>query len=144
MTLDLEAIKARAEAATKGPWGARELPQMVRGANATLHSAHGTGEVWSVEFSPEIGSTVSISDAEFIAHARTDIPALIAEVERLRGIVDRVREVHAPEVQTVSVPVFDEFDSPTQTDTYCAGCGGWGSSQKLHRLCPTIRALEDQ
>ena len=42
--LDLEAIKARAEAANGGPW----------------------------------------KDAEFVAHARTDVPALIAEVKRLR------------------------------------------------------------
>ena len=121
MTLDLDPIKQRAEAATEGPWGARELPQMVRGANATLHSAHGTGEVWSVEFSPEIGSTVSISDAEFIAAARTDIPALLDEVERLRDLhkavskdlvwnigrankanetIQRVRELHRQNTQT--------------------------------------------
>ena len=135
MTLDLEAIKARANAATEGPWGARELPQMVRGASATLHSAHGTGEVWSVEFSPEIGSTVSIPDAEFIAAARQDIPALLAEVERLSGIVDRVREVHAP---------IDALNTRyNQVQKVCTGCGTDDGNWQ-NWPCPTIRALEDQ
>jgi hypothetical protein len=76
--LDLEAIKARAEAATPGPW------------NGTWHA---TAES-SIEGSD--GHTVAYvnsecadhpgrrdADGHFIAAARSDVPALVAEVERL-------------------------------------------------------------
>lgn len=78
---ELQAIKARAEAATPGPWEAT-LSQTVQ-----------------IDISgPSLGqryeddglrvSYVSESDATFIAHARTDVPALVAEVERLQVLVD--------------------------------------------------------
>ena len=71
--LDLEPIKAREVAATEGPW-------IVAG-----HTRE-DGERWVV-FRGGKGEDSSIlqdQDAEFIAHARQDIPALIAEVEALR------------------------------------------------------------
>ena len=76
MSIDLEAIKARAEAATPGPW------------------------VWEI-FSSACGSEWVVSDltdrvvascsggwgpdARFIGSAREDVPALVAEIERLTG-----------------------------------------------------------
>lgn len=75
--LDLEAIKARAEKATPGPWD-------VEGPNWP-------GPDDSLEVFPkELGGVLAYvqpvwDDAEFIAHARADIPVLIAEVRRLRA-----------------------------------------------------------
>ena len=65
MSIDLEAIRARAEAASEGPW---------------------YEEGWFTE--DEDGDYVEIepADAVFISHAREDIPALLAEVERLTNI----------------------------------------------------------
>ncbi len=41
-------------------------------------------------------ATIEHPDAEFIAHARADVPALIAEVERLRETIHRaIGDVHA-------------------------------------------------
>lgn len=81
--LDLEAIKARCEAATPGPWvntGGR-FPKInggpIGGCDvATLFFADG-------------------ADAAFIAHAREDVPALVAEVERLQKAVAAEREACA-------------------------------------------------
>lgn len=88
MTLDLDAIQARADAATPGPWTVEE------GAGA-----EGLRDGWweyerracnvetDLEFVTTDGDGMGASsraDAEFIAHARTDVPALIAEVRRLR------------------------------------------------------------
>ena len=78
MTLDLNAIKARANAATEGPWGVKD---------ARVFGDDGRTQVCTLS-----GTRAWLPDAEFIAHARTDVPALVAEVERLRGVVDRVRE----------------------------------------------------
>ncbi len=81
--LDLATIRARADAASKGPWSAegRFVAQEV--------------DPWSDVVSPQVncmaycyggvGAGIELpADAEFIAAARSDVPALIAEVEILR------------------------------------------------------------
>lgn len=127
MGIDLGAIKARAEAATKGPW-----EDFTPHSDAERFSA----SVGMASLMDDIALNVlSNRDAEFIAAARTDIPALIAEVERLRGIVDRVREVHAP---------IDALNTRyNQVQKVCTGCGTDDGNWQ-NWPCPTIRALEDQ
>ena len=71
---DLDAITARAEAAPPGPWDTEEPGPYVQG-------------VWALD--PEgrrfdVARWMEPAVARFIAHARTDVPALVAEVERLR------------------------------------------------------------
>ncbi|MHB8406220.1 MAG: hypothetical protein ACYDCJ_12435 [Gammaproteobacteria bacterium] len=70
--LDLDAIEARANAATPGPWDTDEY-------DGGLRSTVTAGPITSDE------------DYDFIAHARTDVPALIAEVRRLRAIEARLK-----------------------------------------------------
>jgi hypothetical protein len=74
--LDLGAIKARADAATPGPWEAGERcvwqAGMLNTAEIAVDCEHGNGGIQRHV------------DAEFVAHARTDVPALLAEVKRLR------------------------------------------------------------
>lgn len=76
--LELDAIKARAEAATAGPWMA--------GGTGRHEGTVFAGVMRLGRFFDQSGD-----DAEFIAHARSDIPALITEVERLRDELDRLR-----------------------------------------------------
>ena len=77
---ELTAIQKRAEAATPGPWIAHpweDDPECCAG----IEAASGT-EIVKTDcgiYPPEM------PDAEFIAHAREDIPALVAEVRRLRA-----------------------------------------------------------
>jgi len=75
--LDLDAIRARAEAATDGPW-----ERYGDGSHEVYCAANFEDTAYEP---PDVtyGSDRP-ADAEFIAHARTDVPALIAEVERLR------------------------------------------------------------
>jgi hypothetical protein len=76
---DLDAIGARARAASRGPWRS-----FVEGRDHTSGSDFiRTGD----EASP--GNDIELSgatkaDQDFIAHARQDIPRLLAEVSRLR------------------------------------------------------------
>jgi hypothetical protein len=71
--IDLDAIEARCNAATKGPWEAKcsyhDYPYIV---------AHG----WELGCGEDFAR---MPDADFIAHARTDLPALLTEVRRLRA-----------------------------------------------------------
>lgn len=86
MPLDLTAIRARAEAATPGPWR--------RDGNhlAKIRGFDGDTVARIVYESNEEGfGPQNEADATFIAHARTDIPALCAEVERLRDLVRHQR-----------------------------------------------------
>jgi hypothetical protein len=84
--LDLDAIRARCEVATDGPWTTEgEVARIESGEPGAwgdpvvdvVYLGHGASELH-----------LSEEDAEFIAAARTDVPALIAEVERLRALLD--------------------------------------------------------
>lgn len=86
--LDLSAIKARAEAATPGPWS--DLCYIVYAQTkpgSTFDIPLADASLDECPFSHDQCE----ANAQFIAHARTDIPALIAEVERLNGEVARLR-----------------------------------------------------
>ena len=92
----LKEIKQRAERATKGPWGVRHLcsgctPEDDEGAGLGLELI-GPPQPWLE------GQFARAADAQFCAHARDDIPDLVAEVERLwelrdelRGLIDFLR-----------------------------------------------------
>jgi hypothetical protein len=82
---ELAAIKARADAATPKPWHAVK-DQGVFG-NIFWHIS--TGRMFVVGSGPygENGGAHCLKDAVFIAHARLDVPALIADVvEQLRAM----------------------------------------------------------
>lgn len=76
--LDLDAIKARANAATPGPWDAYRPREVYRLYEVCSTTPSGMNEVLA-----EVSGYNASNDAEFIAAARTDIPDLLAAVERL-------------------------------------------------------------
>jgi hypothetical protein len=83
--LDTAAIRAREQAATEGPWRA-------------ITSGPSGGDHWYVCDDGESIALIHASDgededsrepdAQFIAHARTDVPALLNEVARLRKVIE--------------------------------------------------------
>lgn len=75
---DITAILARAEAATPGPWAVSGYHEDDYGPHVSGANDAGVCIVCS-EHPRET------ADAAFIANARTDIPDLCAEVERLRA-----------------------------------------------------------
>ena len=89
MELDLDAIEARANAATEGPWWRREGHAEIDGQNYAEVLIPGRVECGSYCY----GGTSTIegdrldADLAFIAHARADVPALVDEVRRLRDLV---------------------------------------------------------
>ena len=75
---DLFAIKVRCEQATPQPWKAYiEARDEISGSDFIQT---GGEDIY-------LNAGASIADIEFIAHARHDIPRLIAEVERLRKLL---------------------------------------------------------
>lgn len=100
--LDLEPIKARLAEATPGPWAAgwsgdpdADGPDAAAPLNVISWNR---GEV--ADLAPHPGCHAStweqvLRNAELIAHAPSDLQALIAEVERLREPVTWVVSSHA-------------------------------------------------
>jgi hypothetical protein len=99
---ELTEIAARANAATPGSWEATELPpnelhrRPAFWVEAEYHEPSGTHTktvadvMWSME------------DAEFIAHAREDVPALLAEVKQLRAQMDAVEKFVAARAEYIT------------------------------------------
>ena len=83
---ELQAIEERASKATPGAWIANESHYDI--AVFAPHPSE-SGNTLIAEIDGGI-SEDSKRDADFIAHARTDVPALIAEVRSLRAKLDAV------------------------------------------------------
>ena len=106
MKLDTKAIRARAEAATAGPWGVWEdhaeiWAGLIENTPGMVRAKKGGGPIGSFEqidddmddddFDGEDSSQQSIDNAVFAAAARTDVPALCARVEALEAALRYVR-----------------------------------------------------
>lgn len=94
--LDLDAIRARCEKATAGPW-LTESPGVhtdgpAKGwARGSVIAATAPGKDNRVYATPS-GGTYPSADLNFIAHARTDVPALVSECKRLREALAEIRD----------------------------------------------------
>jgi hypothetical protein len=81
---DLVAIEARVSAASASPW-----VSFIEGRD------HSSGSSFIRTGSLELRGTdieltgATVADQDFIAHARQDIPALVAEIRRLRALTTR-------------------------------------------------------
>lgn len=72
--LDLAAIRARAEGGTEGTWTADRQ----------------TGQIWANPGEPVLVAQVGwAEDADFIAHAREDVPALLAALDAAHAETER-------------------------------------------------------
>lgn len=129
LTEQLAEIKARAEAATEGPWewtayrvptleGWKGDPAVYRYQTEVLEADH-NGEC-GCRSACQLDLTIAPSDAKFIAHAREDIPRLIAAV-------DAVLAIHRE--------TYGECSSCIEP---CGcGCEGTGAAYP----CPTVRVI---
>lgn len=111
---ELAEIEARLEAATPGPWEAH-FAGIYRDKPVVSHKANARGDrlgrfvLW--EGDPEQAN----KDAAFIARARTDVPALVAEVKALRGLladlsIDSQAAAEAVRARGAAVRVIRDLD----------------------------------
>lgn len=98
-TPNLDAIRARRDAATRGPW--RVLPPEALEALKKVAPEHFGHCSIVIERPPQsreeayetflhviLAGCVTPADAEFIANARADVDFLLKEIERLRMLVE--------------------------------------------------------
>jgi hypothetical protein len=77
---ELEEIRIRSDAATRGPWESFVEGRDHLGGNSFIRTGGLDDECPDIEL---VGATVA--DQDFIAHARQDIPRLLSEITTLRN-----------------------------------------------------------
>lgn len=113
---DLDAIETRKNAATPGPWGvytfggdslieiAADLQETGTGYRARreicrLEDEPMDNDPTHREWTAEEDWAQVQADAEFVAHAPEDVRALVAEVRRLRAVLDAALAKHKPRTE---------------------------------------------
>jgi len=103
---DLDAVQARADKATPGPWScwnAYPVELTTFDGPKRLTRVERVGPVddalapWEpgITTSPDSGDMQGrAEDFEFVAHARTDVPALVAELRAARQAREALRDLH--------------------------------------------------
>lgn len=120
----LAEIKARERAATPGPWEEK-----------TNRHPQCNGEPWgwisgasgNITWSGYVGKT----NADFIAHARTDIPALVAEVERLNVIAEQRYQLYDGALNTIAT-LEKALGLACERIAEYAFCGGTDAMKQKH------------
>jgi len=97
----LNAIKERVEKATPGPW---EIDKNSDDSDFIT-------DIWFNQDGDHVevhdkSILQSVLNALFIAHAREDVPALVAEVDMLRQALEKVMEVEAPIMEGWETPTY--------------------------------------
>ncbi len=119
--MSIEQIRAREQAATKGPW---ELDSLESGEHAAFAAE---GERLGCGTNQVFGFATK-ENAEFITHARNDIPALLAAL-------DAVAALHQP----IDALMYAGRSQQHKVQV-CTGCGqddgNWNQWP-----CPTIQAI---
>jgi hypothetical protein len=82
----LEEIRERAEKATPGPWDIDGSDNQNWGIRSVA------GDQPSIAPMAGYRSKDTEADAEFIAHAREDVPALLARIEKLEAIAEAAED----------------------------------------------------
>ncbi|RKN40758.1 hypothetical protein [Streptomyces hoynatensis] len=95
---ELDEIRARAEAATPGHWGSARDEQGAYAVEAQPRLVLGVG---SLHDGVIADVHTGYSDAAFVARARTDIPRLLAEVERQARDLEKAREMAADQLRQI-------------------------------------------
>lgn len=121
-TDQLAEIQLRANTAAEGPW---TVESGVSPEGGHVHDVAAPPEPSGMRFDflPILATGCTSDDAEFIAHARTDVPRLVAA---LRAVLDLHTETY--------------YDGPRCTE--CASLDGVDPAPEFYP-CPTVRAVED-
>ena len=130
----LDEIEARANTATEGPWEVNGPDQpwatISHGSDSILHAYEQHHPYCEGCECGDPRSEVALSDedAEFIAHARTDMPALLDALEKVLRLHPRVVVLHAD-------PEFGRMED----DAICGAC--IVNHEPADWPCPTVEAI---
>lgn len=121
---ELAAIEKRANAATREPWSVSGT--YVPTASLSAVSVYGMGM--------EVAECQMDTDGTFIAAARVDVPALIAEVRKLTAERDALRVDVRTHVETVSSNIHHESGCGCFDNRKRCTCGTQPAADALRQL----------
>lgn len=119
----IEAIRARAEKATKGPWGENKYGGIGAGQHALMPSIIEAGAFnafYAFDNRADPPRSEDSANFDFVLHARTDVPALCA------ALLD-VLELH--------------YHAKGAFREWCGHCTDEGGAG-IEWPCPTVQAIE--
>lgn len=135
-------IKARADAATPGPWSGKIEPQNYpESDDADLPGFVRDPERREICYIGERYNYTSYeTDLTFIAHAREDVPWLLAELERVTTELDALKAELKP------IICMHDFRVNSDGDQLCAKCGAAHESDfpEMNRLMRRVIDLQAQ
>ncbi len=143
--IDLEAIRAREQAATPGPWEADESAPWVwsKASDNWMRIADMrgwgqlTGKGGGLGLSDEVAEAIQNANAEFIAHAREDIPALLSHIEEQDKRIAALELQQPIEVGGDVLARLDRFECPT-----CSHRGICKMTEDYYKVYDTSRGTE--
>ena len=128
----LDEIEARANAATEGPWeweGEAKAGWEI-GANSLVPSRRPDDPVlYGYGYDASGIEVKTPADAEFIAHARTDVPWLLEQVERRDKALEAVLDLHK-----------EDGHGWGPGESFCTECQQ-GYGLLVPYPCPTVTAI---
>ena len=145
----LDQIEARANAATKGPWESDEYteidPDGFYELSRVIAPDPDDGEDYAIGV---VHVGILRPDATFIAHARTDVPDLVAA---LRAVLDLHREARNDVDRTPPCPHCHGEPgvhecgcwADEKWPTVCAVCMEGTKGASVEYPCATVRAIEE-
>lgn len=131
---EIAAIRARAEAATPGPWETDDVESWY-----VYKVERGSGV--ATEVAEFLSRMLRQSDAAFVAHARQDVPDLLAEIERLRGLLQREHDARL-EICREAETLLRERDAAEATITELRHVGREQGDMMARLTGGTIERLE--
>ena len=126
----LARIRKRTNAATEGPWETEHHYNRLTGEHVVseiprVAECMGNGD----------GGLDYKEDAEFIAHARTDVPWLLEQVDRRDKALEKVLRLHPRVVVLHADPEFGRMED----DAICGAC--IVNHEPANWPCPTVEAI---
>ena len=128
----LDQIEARANAATEGPWEweGDAKAEWEEGANSLVPSRRPDDPVlYGYGYDASGIEVKTPADAEFIAHARTDVPWLLEQVERRDKALEAVLDLHK-----------EDGHGWGPGESFCTECQQ-GYGLLVPYPCPTVAAI---
>ena len=128
----LDKIEARANAATEGPWEweGEAKAEWELGANSLVPSRRPDDPVlYGYGYDASGIEVKTPADAEFIAHARTDVPWLLEQVERRDKALEAVLDLHK-----------EDGHGWGPGESFCTECQQ-GYGLLVPYPCPTVAAI---
>ena len=122
--MNLSEIEARLANATPGPW---LLPESARSGRQMVFV---TGEFGTYNICDSAGE-MDTANAELVAHAPTDLPNLIAEVKRLKNVLEAATRLAHMDAQLIVAAIQAEIKAEQELAKFykCADgqCLDWAS-----------------